>query len=277
MTCKGSYISLKFAVWLAVVCLAGCKDRIDIAAAVMGNIDIRLDTVRATCVKATITPENNSGCYVWDLLLPEDLAQYPTDDEVVASRFETMLRQYEQLCIEAGETLDFSDIFLYHGPLLARADVKPGTDNQLIAFQVNPASLKPVGKLYRMPFHSPVIDSSDVVFSIFFEGAELHIEPSNDDTYLWDYDLVKDVYDDYGTPEAYMRELVEMYENYGFIDMEKTVGSVVYDMPGSDPSLVEGREYYLFAVGYNGELNSEPALLRFVYHATGSEILEVLQ
>lgn len=241
----------------------------------MREIKIEIDTIRATAMRATLTPSRDNTYYTFGAITKTEAKSYATDEDLMRSQVEIMEFLYN-VFIEIEPSAVFSDLFLYRGKQTTHeTDLEPNTDYELIAFQMNQKTHEPIGDLYRVRFHTSSIDSVDVTFQVRFSGDTLIIIPSDDAVvYTWDYDLMSDVDEDYWSKQDYMTSNVTLLEDYGFIEYELDTGTQKWVLSEEDPSMKEGETYLLYVVGYNGELNSEPLFVKFIYHQSGSEIVE---
>lgn len=75
---------------------------------------------------------------------------------------------------------------------------------------------------------------------MLFETLAFHNSPSRldgtvktrDYRYYWDYDRESRVYDNYNWPYGYFYSLVDMYDQYGFVDKVYSQGPEDYDFSG---------------------------------------------
>ncbi len=264
MKTKSHISSIKLLVSLAVVCclLVCCKDR-NGADSPMKEIKIVVDTVRATEVKATFIPGNNNAWYTFGCMDSKEMEQYATDEQIIQNKLDLMQKAYN-IYLEENNDISFSEMFLTKGKdNEVYHYLTPDADYCLFAFQVNAKDHTAIGPLYKLPFHTFAIDSADVSFDVSIKGDTLRIVPSNETTYLWDYELTTVIESEYSTPLLFFTNLVSMWEGYDFIQAKKQKGPVERVFSRDDNAIQKGLQYTLIVAGYNGEINTELTIVNF--------------
>ena len=143
--------------------------------------------------------------------------------------------------------------------------ITPDQDYKLVVFQVNPKDLEIVGDVICTPVHTLPIEMTDLSFTFQTQGDVMTITPSDPDClYYWDYDSSERIYDDYNGPGGFFYHLLDMFDEYGFMDEVYSKGPEQYDF-GKD-NLRVGKEYIIVAAACDdGEKTSKLQVLSFIY------------
>ncbi len=243
------------------VSLTGCKSK-NSADRPMKEIRIVIDTVRATQARAHFIPDNGNAFYTYGIIGSIQLEEFTTDEQIIKEQLDIMNSIFDYY--SEDDDVSFNDMFLTKGEDIEVYDeLKPNSDYCILAFQVDPTLHTAIGNLYKMPFHTLSIDSADVTFDVQIKGDTLLIIPSDESTYLFDYELTSVIDMDFYSPLDYFKQLVGMWEDYGFIQYEREQGPVQWVFSQNDDAFKRGEKYTLFVAGYNGEICTEPVIVEF--------------
>lgn len=177
-----------------------------------------------------------------------------------------------------GENVgSFSDVFLYKGNReLKETELKADTEYKLFLMQVDPDTRRLIGNAMAATFRTKAIEMVDLDFEVVFHPDAVEIIPSNDQlTYYWDYEETEIIKDKYYLPENFFYDLVDVYEEYDFIDNMLDIGPAEWVFSRDDKAIEEGERYTLVIAGYGkGEINSGYTIVDFIYHK--NDPIEVL-
>lgn len=255
--------------------LAGCsKEQISSRPC---EFDVKITDLKGDKIRFTITPSNPEAYYAYRLE-PEYWEPYRlSGDALLQIEMEDLINEYKLFDLDKNPNVDFADAFCYQEQAeLVELFLDRRMNYKLVVFQVNPWRMEGLGTPKEVYFRTPDVEFVDLHFNLDFEGDVLRIHPSDPDaTYYWDYEEVRIVDSEYNSPISYYHILVDMYEQYGFMDSRVSRGDNEWVFPRDDKSLAPGRECYLVLAGYrDGEINSEKAIVKFVWSPGASAITE---
>ena len=233
---------------MAVLLTLGCsKDKISTRPC---RFDLQVDWVKGSRAQITITPEDPAACYVCGLMYDRQIQDNLSDKEQMAAQLQWMEHAF-QSALEQHPDATFQDMFCYKGVRSIReTQLSPDIDYRLVVFQVNPATHEAIGDvLYSADFHTRPIPESDCTFRIQYSGSTLRILPSNQDTWFWEYDLASRLTGVYGSPYFFYYSIIDMYDQYGFLDYNLCQGPAEWVFPRDDRSIREDEPYTLALSG----------------------------
>ena len=253
---------LVFPILLALV-FAGCNPKyLDPSV-----IEIYVDTVRATQIQITFTPEKEDAYYFLGLIYKSDIRQYGSLDTLVQTALDYMSKVYNDMQEEGYVYSSFEDSYLYSRRVKKGFYyLEPNTTYVVFAVQVNPVDRKIMGDIKWAECLTPDLQRSDLKFNIWTDRDTINIIPTNDDPYFWDYIAWSEINEHYdGNMATYLYEMIDMFEEYGFMDNMVTRGAQRIVITDDDPSMRDGEEYVFCAMGYNGEINTDVDTYMFSY------------
>lgn len=231
---------------------------------------ITVSNVLSTKAKVVIEPSSPDAYYCYGFLNNADLADYYAKSDLDNALFQIDFskERWTLICQDEGRTVPYADLFCYRGRHeIDYTYLTPDTDHRIIVFQINPDTQELIGNPVSKVFHTKPLVMSDITFTIGFDADLVTIKPSNRDGYCWAYQLTKDILENYGDTEAFYRNLVFMWEDYGFIEYNKVRGPVSWKFSEQDPSMIEGGKYSLAISGYDSdEINTDVTTIDFIYH-----------
>lgn len=229
------------------------------------DFKITIDEVRATKIKFTITPDNDYATYVYGIIPDAEPMNTWTDKELMDWQLKWMedtYTHYEQVEELVGT---FSDIFCYHGQRQNKdLLLTPDSDYYLLVYQIDTEKRIPIGSLYRRAFRTKHIETQDITFKIQCQGDYIRIVPSNPGSeWFWEYETDERIRKVYGDNYTFFYAILDMYDEYDFLDNLVCHGDEEWVFSRDDPSIMEDTEYTLAISGCaEGEINSE------VYYAS---------
>ena len=231
--------------------------------------EITVTGLNATKAKIIIEPTNPDAYYCFGLV-SRDMDEYfnMSDGELAVFQRDFCVEMwgYTQ---EDGTASSFADNFCYRGRLEYDYQyLDPDMDHKLVVYQIDPDSKQIIGAPCSKTFRTKTLVKTDITFTFAFETDKMTITPSNDAPYYWDYIITEEMLEEYPDAGHYYRELVFMYESYGFMEFATDTGVVewVFSRDDIEP-MEEGKKYTLVASGYNdGEINSDLTVIEFIYH-----------
>ena len=177
-------------------------------------------------------------------------------------------------------TLMWNSILLFtpRAPVYIFHSMDDNTDFKLIVFQIHPETHEILGNPVVTEFRTKPVPERELYFEVNFEGELLTITPSDNNlTYFWQFKESDQIYDDYGTATYYLYSVAGMYQEYGFMEMLYSQGSVEWDF-AMENNMHDGTEYLLIISGCEeGELTTPTTIAKFRYHPGHIEILEIFE
>lgn len=242
--------------------LASCSEKTVTVTKPVG-LSLHIDEVKGTKIILTITSDNPDAYYsycLWNELTgsPEALLAYLT--ETAESDYEVRKSN------DALKIASFADLNCYRGTRTLRAtSLNPDSDYTVLVFQLNPTTHERIGEILVETVHTKPVDRRPLEFEFRLQGETITIIPSDRDrTYFWDYDTQKQMYDNYFWPFGWYYTLIDMYEQYGFMENLLSKGTEVYDASGDH--FEENEICSLIACAYEeGELTSDYVEVVFIY------------
>ena len=138
----------------------------------------------------------------------------------------------------------------------------------LLLFQVNSQTLEAIGPLYKIPFKTKPIPAKDLSFTIHPQGSGFTITPSDPTrTWFWEYEREDRIASAYGSSYSFLYEIMNMYDEYDFLENMLILGADDWDFArGDDASVKEGVRYTLAVAGCeDGDFTSDLHFASFEY------------
>ena len=252
---------------MALAMMAGCsKEKLLTEPC---SFDIKVNWERGSRVQITVTPANDFAYYSYGVMMEEDYQRY-TESEVLDIQLEWMYNGYFYYTGDDVPSCSFTDMYFFQGERSLRlTPLEPGTDYRFLVFQINPETNKPIGSIHQVPFHTAPVDKSPMNFKLECSGTTFTIIPEDQErTYFWDYELDDTIFELYWTPAYFFTSLIDMYDQYDFLDHLISMGTEEWELPVDDRSIREDEPYTLAISGcdYGGEITSDIYYADFVYH-----------
>lgn len=247
---------------LGLLSLVACTEKAIVVTTPM-NMSLTVNEVKSTKVIFTITADNPDAYYTYCLWNEMSGSLEGLIDYLTTMAEEDYRQKTEN---EAIKIASFADLNCYRGTRTIRATrLTPDCDFTLLAFQLNPVTHEVIGPIRSESIHTKPAENRPLDFQFRFEGKRITVVPSDSNRpYYWAFDTQQAMYDNYLWPYGWLYSLIDMYEQYDFMDLLTSRGSVVYDA-GRD-SLKEGELYSVLAVAYeNGEMTSDYVEKSFRY------------
>lgn len=234
------------------------------------NFDIQIDWVKGSKVQFTVTPENPNAAYVYGIMHDDGDMSSWSDSELMEWQLDWMTDNYDGLEAEGTPHSSFADMFCYKGPRTIKSiQLSSGENWLLLVFQMNPQTQKPIGSLYKVPFSTLPVEMKEMSFEIQAQGDRFTIVPSDmERTWFWEYEAKEKIEEIYGSPYFFFYDIIDMYEEYDFLENLLCQGAVRYFLPSDDPSIKEDVKYTmsLSGCGWDGEITSEVYYVEFIWH-----------
>ena len=248
----------------AVLLLIGCNPN---NVSEPSKMDIVVDTIRATQIQITFSAENEDAYYLLGVVYADDIKQFGTIDNLIQENLDYLSSLFERENSADDIYSSFEEMYLYRGSKkMGFYYLPPETNFIVFSVQVNPSTRKIIGEVETKEVRTPSLVKSDNMFNVWAIEDTIFIYPSNDDPYWWDYISKTDIDSIFnGNPATYVYETVDMYEEYGFMENDLSVGPTKWVISEDDPSIEEGEEYFFYIMGYNGEINTEVSEYSFTY------------
>lgn len=252
--------------------LASCTAR-EVLVTQPVNLNFELQEVKGSKIIIKMDPAHPDACYSYGVC-HSSMEEYNLPDKQLAEYFlDVMKENYENIVKNRGSQASFVDISCFRGSRTLRiTGIGSDEDYKLVVFQVNPKTLEVLGDALCTPIHTLPVEMRDLSFTFQTQGDVMTITPSDPDClYYWDYDPCERIYDDYNTPENFFYHLLDMFDEYGFMDEVYSKGAEDYNF-GKD-NLIVGREYLIVAGACkDGEITSKPQIMSFIYQRGKIEI-----
>lgn len=251
--------------------LAGCTAR-EVTVTDIVPLNMEIQEVKGSKVIFTMDPANPDAWYMYGLFNESTEAYRMNDAELARLDLKLAQDSYEiKKEAQEGFMTSFLDMYCMRGSRTLRAtNLAPDTDYRMLVYQVNPKTQEPmVDNILSTTVHTRPVEEKDMDFTIGFDGFQLSIVPSDPDRiYYWDFDLAERIYDNYLRPRYYFYSLLDMFDEYNFMDEVYSKGSEVYDL--KKDNLIEGAAYTLVAgATVDEEITSPLTLVTFTYSASG--------
>ena len=251
---------------LAALVLAGCSAK-DVLVTKPVSLDVKIENVTGSKMYFSVSTGKQDAAYTFFIIGDDE----PSFDipEIDAAKAHI---QYLQLIYDrqdaAGNFIDFS---CYKGSRQLELNLlSSDKEYKLLVFQVHPKTYEVLGDIVSEHFHTNKVAMESMWFDFSFSDDVLIIEPSDPErSYIWSFERVARIDDDYDhDPFYYLYDLIDMYEEYGFIDHRLCVGTDFCYMP--DKHLRKDERYVVTAIGYDdGEINSDISFRYFLYSDNG--------
>lgn len=233
------------------------------------GLDVKINHVRSGQMSFTVTPDNEKACYCFTVLNAKDNGFEISDEDFVASRLGEMIRQYEEYQSSDSSVGSFADIFCFRGTrTLTVSDLVNGIQYRLFVFQVDPRNRTALGPLYKFDFSSAPPAANGLTFRIVCWGTGIYIVPSDEKSpWFWEYEMSRRIEELYGTPYKFYHDMIDMFEQFGFMENVVRTGTLFWDFSTDGPVMNESEEYTLVLSGYNnGEITTGILTSRFHYY-----------
>lgn len=255
---------------LSLVLLASCnKEEIRPT-----EIKVQVESVTGSRARFTVATANQHAYYSYVIVKQDDPNFNSPATVICNNRIQEMVSELPNF-----ETGSFTDIFCYRGSRQFNVRLlEDDKDFKFIVFQINPKKYELIGEPVVCDFHTMPVPNRNLNFEILFDGDILRITPSDENlTYVWDYEESEMINDIYGSAPYYLYRMVEMYLEYGFLDMfYKQDQSIWYfDM---EDNMEDNTEYTIAISGCEeGEFTTPVTVVRFRYHPGNIEMLEMTE
>lgn len=243
------------------------------------GFDVQITELKGTKVRFTITPTNPEAYYTFSLIAEDEDAYKLSGEALVASQMELVKEMYDLFGRFGRQDVKFADSFCYKGRTeQSEMYLSRDMSYKLVVFQVNPWKIEALDGSEEVLFRTLNPKIIDLDFDLQFSGDTLRIHPSNpDQTYVWDYETREIIDEEYGAPLFYYYSLMDMYEQYGFMEGVLCKGDMEWIFPLNDAGMPAGKEWYLILSGYqDGEVNSEETVVAFTWEPGQSVMTEWL-
>lgn len=245
--------------------LAGCTAKVVLITEPV-DLNFELQEVRGSRIIFKMDPTNPEACYTYGVC-HKSLEQYNLPDKQLAQYIlDVYIESYETKDKNKDVTASFIDMSCYRGSRVFRIkSITSGQDYKLVVFQVNPMTLEILGDVVCTPVHTPALEMKELSFTFQTKGEVMTITPSDPDCiYYWDYDTGERIYDDYNGAEGFFSHLIDMFDEYGFVEEVYSKGPEEYDF--SADRLRVGKEYLIVAGACkDGEVVSDVTVASFMY------------
>ena len=250
-------------IFMALALLSSCKKEKIVSEPC--TFDLKINWVKGTKVQFTVTPGDQDACYCYGVLSPDQPQAEWSDKDLIAWQLEWIKEIYDTLA-ESGEAGSFADMFCYKGTrTIKQTKLSSGTDFELMLFQINPQTKEAIGPLYRLPFSTPPVAMKELSFTIHPDENGFTIIPSDPErTWFWEYESNEKVDDVFGGAYYFYYSVLDMYEEYDFLDNLLYKGPSGLVLPALESSIHEDVEYIMAMSGCSGgEIDSDVYYAKF--------------
>ena len=232
------------------------------------QFDVRLDWVGGTKMQFSVSPDNPDAYYTYGMIKDEDFVRF-TESEIVGFQLDYMEGLYQAESYVKKPESPFSDMFCFKGERTIRVtQLTPGTAWHLLLFQLNPETREKIGQLYDLSFESFPVPKEDMQFKIVCSGNKFTIIPSDlERTWFWEYESEDKLMDVYESPFFFYYSIIDMYDQYDFLDHLLSKGVDEWTLPQDDRSIKENTTYTMALSGCaDGEITSSVYYADFVFN-----------
>jgi hypothetical protein len=236
------------------------------------EIKVEIESVSGSRARFTVAPESSHAYYSYVLVKESDPNYNESTTAICNNEILEMVK-----ALPFFESGSFTDIFCFRGSRQFTMNMlEDDKDFKFIVFQINPKTYKLIGNPVVCNFHTKPVPDRDLHFDVNFDGDMLTITPSDDHlTYVWEYEESELISDIYVFAPYYLYKVVEMYQEYGFLDMLYMQGPSEWDF-SLENNMNDGTEYTIAISGCEeGEFTTPVTVVRFLYHPGNIELLEV--
>ena len=255
--------TLKY-ILLACLLMTGCTAK-EILVSKPVDIVVSLDKITGTKVVFSIKVSNQDAHYCFSLFPAEsDEYFHGTDKEEADYYFGLDQLSYNNKNDYGEQNCSFTEYACFRGDrTLKRTRLSSGVKYKLIVYQVDPVGEKVLGNVVSKEFTTKSVEKKDLTFDFNFVRSIVTITPSDPErTYYWDFERDSRIYSDFMSPFGYFYSVLDMYDDYGFIDNILVKGEIVYNF--NRDAIREGETYTLTAASCSGgEIDSELTMVRF--------------
>lgn len=235
-----------------------------------GEFRVELTSVGGSRARITVAAMNKQAYYSYAFVSRQESLFNASAEDIVREEIASMedgYKYFEKIGIQGS----FLDVYCYQGSRqFPISSLSPDMDYKFIVFQIHPKTHALIGQPVVTPFHTRPIPVRDLTFDVQMVGNTIQVTPSDHTlTYFWDYEDNDVIEDDYYFPQDYLYKLVEMYDEYGFMDSMLSRGPDQWDF-AEDKWISPGEECTLVIAGCeDAEFTTWPMFLVFRYNGPG--------
>lgn len=251
------------ALTLTLAVLTGCS-KIDFLSSKPFTIEI--PNVQSKAVWVDVVPETNDFGYYFDVISVKDYEyKYSSDANLCAARDAELRSIWE----EYSDVWTFREFAMYSGSyILPFYELEPETEYFAYAYPYDEKD-RPVDKVVKTKFFTKPYRESDIQFTVTLDGSMININPSNSDSYYWDWEDKETLEKEYYSPTVFYYCCLQMNEEYGFMDAVLSRGKDSEDITPYYDKLNPGDQFFLVASGYSDGPNSELHAYALTYAGEG--------
>lgn len=247
---------------LCALALSACTEKVVLVTSPI-NLSVRIDEIKGTKAIFTITVDNPDAYYSYCLWNDPNISDEALLDYILSAAEEDYKIKTENEALKIASYVDYN---CYRGTRTLRATgLNPDTEYKFIVFQMNPKTMKPIGKAISQTIKTKPVKMKPLDFQFEIRGRNITVIPSDQDrSYYWEYDNLTLMYDNFNWAFGWYLNVVDMYEHYGFMENLLSKGTEVYD--ASRDSFDEGEICTIVAAAYeDGEITSPYTEFDFIY------------
>ena len=233
------------------------------------GFSIQTGWVKGSRAQFTVTPEKKNAYYCYGVMAADHPLYHQSDEEIIQFQLDWMNSDYANLRKEGKTDGDFLDMFCFQGTRTIKSYLlPPDMDHKLMVFQVNPQTCQLIGPIQSTVFHTDPVPEVELDFTIQYKDNMFRIVPSDKTvTWFWEYETEVKIDDVYSGPYYFYYNIIDMYDEYGFLTYNLSVGDAQWVLPQDDRSIKEGVRYVmaLSACTADGEISSDVSYATFVY------------
>ena len=233
------------------------------------GFDLKVDWVKGSRAQFTVTPDNPNAHYCYGVLAADHPLYNQSDAEIIRFQMDWMNSDYANLRKEGAVQGEFEDLFCFKGTRSIKSLLMPSDmDHKLLVFQVNPETDQSIGPVYAVVFHTQPVPEVELTFTIESKDNMFRILPSDKNvTWFWEYERKEKIEDVYEDPYFFYYNIIDMYDEYGFLEHNLAIGDDEWELPRDDRSIREGVKYIMMmsACTADGEICSDVTYAEFVY------------
>ena len=252
--------------------LLSCQDRMTVRES---EFRVEVTSVSGTVIRITVAAMNPKAYYCYTVVGENEPLFNASTEDIIAEDLKNMDLNYPYFA-DVGKNGSYTDIFCYRGSRQFNlVDRAPDSDIKFVLYQFHPQKHTPIGEPVVKVIHTKPVPERNLSFEVSITGEKITVTPSDPSLpYIWDYDNNEYIKDTYYLHKNYLQNLVNMYDEYGFLESEISKGPEEWNF--ADDTHLKASEEYALVIGgcENGGFTTPVMYTVFRYNKPGDvEIL----
>lgn len=226
-------------------------------------LDISITKLEANRAVMKVIPENNDIYYMFGVA-PAEAVESVGQEEFV-NMVDMTTKQLYNILFDTTSLDNFLE-WMYRGEY---DEVMHGleTNTKYYAYAYPYDGINPMAdKFVKMEFSTLDIRKSENKFDVSVEGSVISVNPSNGDSYFFDYCTLEELDDYYMSIDYFFRKSIDIYWEYGFLDTFITKGASSEDMKKYYKDIADGDVFYMALSGYDKGITTDVTYYKITVH-----------